>query len=48
VSTELAPRFLLEFGVLAGCWLGRHSAEQFDEAAPILAALAEVPQRASA
>ncbi len=41
-------RFLPEFGVPAGCGLGRHSAEQLDEAAHILATLAEVPQRASA
>jgi len=40
--------------VPAGCGLGRHSAEQLDEAAHILATLAtlatlaEVPQRASA
>ncbi len=45
---ELARPFLSEFGVSTECGLGRHSAEQLDEAAHILAALAEVPQRASA
>jgi hypothetical protein len=45
VSTELVRRFLPEFGVPAGCGLGRRSAGQFDEAAHTLA---EVPQRASA
>jgi hypothetical protein len=45
---ELARRFLSEFGVSTECGLGRHSAEQLDEAAHILATLAEVPQRVSA
>jgi hypothetical protein len=41
-------RFLPEFEVPAECGLGRHSAEQLDEATRILATFAEVPQRASA
>jgi hypothetical protein len=48
VSTRAGSRFPPEVGVPAGCGLGRHSAEQLDEAAHILATLAEVPQRATA
>ncbi len=48
VSTELARRFLPEFEGVDECGLGRHSAEQLDEAAHILATLAQVPHRVSA
>ena len=47
VSTELVRRSLSEFGVAGRMRLGRHSAEQFGEAAHILATLAEMPERVS-
>lgn len=45
---DLARRFLPEFGVSTECGLGRHTPEQLDEAARILAVLSAVRERAAA